>query len=122
MKLCSLRISIHEVVAGLSRVGESPWDYEDVVTAFNSLPPLTHIIIQIAHAPNVSEYFCFTRGAPQPVKLRSLRPKSKWWRDDWIEDCAVLPFEPGDRRIGYESDLVNAAGEVLPLSAEPHSS
>lgn len=116
-KLRSLRILPREVVAGPSHVGESPWDYEDVVTAFKSLPSLTHITIQIAHVTSVAEYFCFARGALQPVKLRSLHHKSKWWRDDWIEDCAVVPSETGDRRMEYTSGSFDVEREVVPVES-----
>lgn len=62
--------------------------------------------------------YCFARRAPRPVKLRSKRAAPEWWRDDWIEDYVVVPFEPSDPRMGYTGDLLDAAGEVLPVSVD----
>ncbi len=91
------------------------WAYDDVVVAFSNLPSLTHIIVQCMPLSTFPEY-CFARGAPRPVKLRSKRPEPEWWRDDLIEDRVAVPFERSDPRMGYTGDLLDAAGEVLPVS------
>lgn len=117
-----LRIVTCETVTGRTHVGEPPWDYGDVAIAFNSLPSLTHIIVQLAYAPSFPEYYCFAKGTARPVKLRSVRSALEWWHDDWVEDCVVVPFVPGDRRMGYTGDLLHAAHEVLPISVGSHIS
>ncbi|KAL4266755.1 hypothetical protein AB1N83_004058 [Pleurotus pulmonarius] len=40
----------------------------------------------------------------RPVKLRSQRLTPEWWHDNWIENCAAVPFETGDRRLGYTGE------------------
>ncbi|KAF7436015.1 hypothetical protein PC9H_002841 [Pleurotus ostreatus] len=121
-KLRHLRILTCETVTGRTHVGESPWDYRDVAIAFNSLPSLTHMTVQLTYAPSFPEYYCFARGAARPVKLRSVRPAPEWWQDDWVDDYVVVPFEPGDKRMGYTGHLLHAAREVLPISVESHIS
>ncbi|KAF4604483.1 hypothetical protein EYR40_003257 [Pleurotus pulmonarius] len=90
----------------------SPWGYEDMVKAFDSLLSLTHIIVQFTCGPGAPEYFCFAKGAVPPVKLRSLRLPPEWWHDDWVQDCADVPFQQGDRRMGYTGDLIGGVGNL----------
>ncbi|KAF9495652.1 hypothetical protein BDN71DRAFT_1495786 [Pleurotus eryngii] len=97
-----------------SRVKESPWDFEDVVTTFNNIPSLTHIIVQVTPSWSVPHYCWFARGAPRPVKLRSMSLKPEWWRDDWIEHCVVVPFKEASHRVGYTDNLLDGAGPVEP--------
>ncbi|KAF4573663.1 hypothetical protein EYR36_008181 [Pleurotus pulmonarius] len=90
----------------------SPWGYEDMVKAFDSLLSLTQIIVQFTRGPGAPEYFCFAKGAARPVKLRSLRLPPEWWHDDWVQDCVVIPFQQGDRRMGYTGDLLGGVGNL----------
>ncbi|KAG9225224.1 hypothetical protein CCMSSC00406_0007055 [Pleurotus cornucopiae] len=100
-KLRHLRLSSAQEEAGwVSRPGppnDGPWD--GVVSAFDKLPSLFHISFPLTSLVKFTEYCCFTRGAPLPVKLRSLRPAvtphAEWWLD-WVKDCTIAPFDTSD--------------------------
>ncbi|KAG9225225.1 hypothetical protein CCMSSC00406_0007056 [Pleurotus cornucopiae] len=112
-KLRHLRFFPNQVLLESEAFHSHPWDYGDVANIFNTLPSLTHVSFLLSPAPtNYCEYCCFIKGSARPVKLRALRPQVskddlyEWW-DDWIEDYAVVPFEPSDPRMGYQGDLLS---------------
>ncbi|KDQ31584.1 hypothetical protein PLEOSDRAFT_156241 [Pleurotus ostreatus PC15] len=90
---------------------DHPWDHNDVLNAFDSLPSLSHISIQLVPAMNFPEYYHFTKGVLQPTKIRSLYPELEWWHD-WMDDHATVRFALNEPpQIGYQGDLHDAAGE-----------
>ncbi|KDQ25099.1 hypothetical protein PLEOSDRAFT_1108004 [Pleurotus ostreatus PC15] len=112
-KLRHLRFFPNQVLLESEAFQSHPWDYGDVANIFNTLPSLTHVSFLLSPAPtDYCEYCCFIKGSARPVKLRALRPQVskddlyEWWTD-WIEDYAVVPFEPSDPRMGYQGDLLS---------------
>ncbi|KAF4596973.1 hypothetical protein EYR40_007423 [Pleurotus pulmonarius] len=112
-KLRHLRLFLNQVLPESVVFQNYPWDYEDVVNIFNILPSLTHISVLISPSTtNFTQYYCFIKGMPRPVKLHARRPQAskddlyEWW-NDWIEDYVVVPFEPSDARMGYQGDLLS---------------
>ncbi|KAL4257999.1 hypothetical protein AB1N83_011596 [Pleurotus pulmonarius] len=112
-KLRHLRFFPNQLLSESQSFQSYPWDYEDVVNIFNILPSLTHISVLISPSTtNFTQYCCFIKGMPRPVKLRARRPQAskddlyEWW-NDWIEDYLVVPFEASDPRMGYQGDLLS---------------
>lgn len=121
VKLRHLRFFPNQAIAqsGFKECFEKdPWNYDDVSNAFDSLPQLVYISFRLRPSTTTSpEYCCFTRGEQHPVKLRALRPGvsreyTEWWTN-WIKDYVVVPFEPSDIRMGYQSDWLGVGGRVL---------